>query len=421
MQLKRFSSLVLISFITLGFGCNPGRNLQISPESIIDDSQAFESFNAARQVTTDDREMGGTIKNAAFAQNKLSTENISKNSSVYTFKTVQIKKGMKSDDGDAEKIRISGTINYPDDKNKLKAGANITVNVLENGKVVGSTVTNEAGVWAVSLDKNQFAGKSFTTNFQFTNKLWNVTGKSQPYQWQGPQIEQLSGDTDTGTIAPVSGSENAKAAFINDIYNRYLQFFKKTGVDITPWWKKQIKTVWPMTSNYYSWGTVNLSDADHWDVNGHEIGHAMTDIGTNSDMGGGQHKIDECYSEDLAWSEGFATFLSGAVSLDSNDEDARFEFLVPRRAPIRMENVPDDVCKGQKNEWRVSAAMWDLYDGHLDGGDSIDIPFKTIWASLSRKDRRIGSMQDAANSLKELTSADIKPAIDAANKFNTMF
>jgi hypothetical protein len=419
MQLKRFTALTMVSFMTLVAGCSTSSGLFTEPVTEIQDLGAERGPS---QVTTNDNELAGTMKDAAVAQNKLSSENISKNSAVYTFRTVQLKKGRKAaTTREEERISVSGTISYFDDKNRQKAGANISVNLAENGKKVASAVTAENGTWSVSLDKGQFTGKSLTTSFVFSNKQWNITGKSQPYQWQGPAIENLAGDTDTGTIAPVSGSENAKAAFINDIYNRYLLFFKREGVETNTWWKKQVKTIWPGDANYYSWGTVNLTDADHWDVNGHEIGHAMTDLGTNSQMGGGQHKIDECYSEDLAWSEGFATFLSGAVSLEKNDEDARFEFLVPRRAPIRIENVPEDVCKGQKNEWRVSAAMWDLYDIHSESGDSIDVPFKTIWAALGRKDKRIGSMKDAADSLKELVSQDITPAIDASLKFNTMF
>ena len=419
MNFTKLTTLALLGTLTLVLGCNTANNQLSENNSLSQVTDSFQSFNN-KNIVIDDDDISSGKQISAAAQNKLSSENISKNTSSFVFKTVQILKG-KSDliSKDSDKYSISGIINYYDDKNRLKPGANITVNLIQNGKAVGSALTGENGSWNISLDKNQFNGKSVKVNFVFANKLWAINGKTQ-YQWDGPQINSLTSDIDTGTLAPVKDSENAKAAFIQDIYNRYLAFFKKEGVDINPWWNKQLKTIWPGSGDYYSWGTVNLTGAHQWDVNGHEIGHAMTDIGTNSEMGGGQHKIDECYSEALAWSEGFATFLAGAISLERADKDARFEFLVPRRAPIRIENVPEDVCKGQKNEWRVSATMWDLYDSNSDGDDNLSIPFKTIWSSLSRKDRRIASARDAVNSLKELASSQ-SSAIDTSVKFNTMF
>ena len=98
---------------------------------------------------------------------------------------------------------------------------------------------------------------------------------------------------------------------------------------------------------------------------------------------GGSHKIDECYSEGLAWSEGWASFFAAAVHLSPDDADAKFEFMVPRRAPIRVENVPDDVCKGSASEWRVFSGLWDLYDRHEDGLDHIALGFGPIWKGVT--------------------------------------
>ncbi len=383
-----------------------------------DTSNKVGTFSSAKNIKINDDEMGSSIKNSAFKKNKLETESKTKNNLL--FKTTLIKKGSIKKSEDSNSFKISGVIKYNDDKGNLKDGGNITVNLTVDGKTIASNLTEENGSWIINLEKAKYSGKNIGVNFQFTNKLWSITGQDKTYSWEGQSITALSSDIDAGTISPVKGTENAKAAFINDIYNRYLKMFKKEGIDINGWWKVQLKTVWPQNGNYYSYNTVNLSDADHWDVNGHEIGHAMTDIGTNSNMGGGQHKIDECYTETLAWSEGFATFLSGVISIDKADNDARFEFLVPRRAPIREENVPQDVCKGQKNEWRASATIWDLYDTNQDGDDKVSIPFKIIWSAVSRKDKTIGSVKDLVDSLK-VVAPQYNEAVDSAVKFNTMF
>jgi len=146
-------------------------------------------------------------------------------------------------------------------------------------------------------------------------------------------------------------------------------------------WNRKIEFSWPDDGDYYSWGVVHLTRGDHWDVVGHEMGHAIYDLGGIGAMGGGQHKIDECYTEALALSEGWASFFSAWVNLKLDDADARFEYLVPRRAPIRIENVPEDVCKGQKNEWRVSGFFWDLIDTHDDGEVQAE-SFARMWRSL---------------------------------------
>lgn len=416
----------MFSLLLTSFACNTESNVNVENTPVSTEENSFNSLSTAKKPI-DDSEMGGGKKNNAFTETKIINESILKDKNSLIFKIVKIAGKTSSKQKNTslifareDKFNVSGTINYYDDKGRLKAGESVTVTLVSNGQNVGTTLTDENGFWAIGLDKAKFTGKAVTPKFEFGNKYWSIGGKGN-YQWQGAPITSLSGDVDTGVLAPVKDSESAKTAFIHDIFLRYTKFFKKEGIDISTWWKKPIKTVWPGSGNYYSWGTLNVTHADHWDVNGHELGHAITDIGTNSQMGGGQHKIDECYERTIAWSEGFATFLSGVVSLDKAEEDARFEFLVPRRAPIRIENVPDDVCKGQNNEWRVSAALWDLYDAHNDGEDSVSVPFKLIWQALSRPEKSIGSMKDAADSLRQIAPQEYHQTIDSALTHNTMF
>jgi hypothetical protein len=146
-------------------------------------------------------------------------------------------------------------------------------------------------------------------------------------------------------------------------------------------WTRPVMFSWPSDGDYYTGGVVHLTRGDHWDVVGHEMGHAIFDLGRLGVMAGGQHKIDECYTEALALSEGWASFFSAFVSLSRDDPDARFEFLVPRRAPIRIENVPADVCAGESNEWRVAAFFWDLLDTHADG-ETLERSFEELWRPL---------------------------------------
>lgn len=160
-------------------------------------------------------------------------------------------------------------------------------------------------------------------------------------------------------------------------------------------WTSPIKFVWPGGGDYYN-GEVNITRGDFWDVVGHEMGHAIYDLGGLGVFGGGEHKIDQCYSDAMALSEGWASAFSAWVSVDLRDPDARFEYMVPRRAPIRFENIPADVCKGPKNEWRVTGYFWDLIDFNADHEDA-QMMFKFVWDSMFKKNAR--TMSDVKNLL----------------------
>lgn len=168
----------------------------------------------------------------------------------------------------------------------------------------------------------------------------------------------------------------------------------QVGLDF---WRNPSTFVWPDEADYYSFGQIHVTRGDHWDVVGHELGHAIYDLGKLGILGGGVHKIDECYSQDLALSEGWASFFSAWLSVDLSDPDAQFEFMVPRRAPIRFETIPSDVCIGETNEWRVTGFFWDLLDLHEDGEKSQEA-FSRVWQSM--KGSRVNSASAARGRLK---------------------
>ncbi len=152
-------------------------------------------------------------------------------------------------------------------------------------------------------------------------------------------------------------------------------------------WSSRLDFVWPSGGDYYQWGQVNVTRGDHWDVVGHELGHGIYDLADIGSFGGGQHKIDECYTLALALSEGWASYFSGWLGVALDDPDARFEFLVPRRAPIHFENVPTDVCNGPTNEWRVTSFLWDVID-LADDGEASTEPFARVWRALASSGSR---------------------------------
>lgn len=173
-----------------------------------------------------------------------------------------------------------------------------------------------------------------------------------------------------------STAPEGQAVMIWEVASRAVQKF--TEIQRLEFWGGPLQISWPADGDYYSWGTVYITRGDYWDVVGHEIGHAIYDRANIGALSGGQHYIDQCYTDSLALSEGWASFFSAWISVDRNDPAAKFEFMVPRRAPLGIETVPDDVCAGPTNEWRVYAFLWDVIDLN-DDGELSTVEFQRYW------------------------------------------
>lgn len=306
---------------------------------------------------------------------------------------------------------------------------------LARARLVGA---GASAAWAPVDGEGRFAlpapqspSGSYRVRLSLDNALWALVNPrtSGPYEWESPSFSLEAGaGRDLGALEPVPSSQNAKFGVLHLAYLEALDYLKSNG-DIA-WWKKPLRINIPVQGDFFSpWAwSLSLSNPLAWDVVLHELGHAVQHGAMKAAAAGGSHKIDECYNPALAWSEGWATFFAASVRLSRDDADAKFEFLVPRRAPIRIENVPEDVCRGQSSEWRVAAGLWDLLDTHPDGKDAYAMPFSVIWVSLRGKSMEsmssawglIAQNLDAAqrtaaeNSLIENTLLPNKPALAAA-------
>lgn len=194
-----------------------------------------------------------------------------------------------------------------------------------------------------------------------------------------------------------------------DIAQRAVNKFKE--IDLLDFWKNQITFKFPADGDYYQSfnKTVSITKGYQWDIVGHELGHGIYDMAKIGAAGGGAHKIDQCYSNALALSEGWASYFSAWLSVDLNDPDAKFEYMVPRRSPIEFEHIPSDVCKGQGNEWRVTGFFWDLIDLNNDG-EEMEQSFQRIF-NITKN----AKMKEA----KDLVDLMIKDGIDSMSIQNT--
>lgn len=232
---------------------------------------------------------------------------------------------------------------------------------------------------------------------RFDNKYFKIS-KRQSYE--------LNGEVACGKINTWTFDATTPEGQILSIYKVAMiavEKLKNSGV--IGFWTQKITFRYPGDGDYYNYNTVNLTRGNHWDVVGHELGHAIYDQAGIGAFGGGSHKIDECYSGALALSEGWASFFSAWLSIDLNDPNAQFEYMVPRRAPLEIETIPSDVCKGPRNEWRVTGFMWDLID-HNEDGESLKIPFAKLWETTLNKD-----FSDTKQLAKKVLSSGYDPIL----------
>lgn len=254
------------------------------------------------------------------------------------------------------------------------------------------------GVWGEVWLQNCPAGESVRASASLEDSHFSITSGRRTYR--------ISATVACGNHVRLifnEDSDGGQALGIWQVaYRAKAQLAEAVGLDF---WRSTIPFSWPADADYYSWGTVHISRGDHWDVVGHEMGHAIYDQADIGAFGGGQHFIDRCYSGNLALSEGWASYFSAWVSVPLDDADARFEYMVPRRAPIRFENIPEDVCEGPNNEWRVNGFFWDFID-LADDGEGGTETFARVWQALLN-----GNARNVGAAAQSLVSAGFDPAL----------
>ena len=135
-------------------------------------------------------------------------------------------------------------------------------------------------------------------------------------------------------------------------------------------------------SNYSPfWNEITIGDAagdDGYDdtVIIHEYGHFIADRYGCDDSSGGNHYLDRHYDPDLAWSEGWANYLSSAVRdsswyLDYNWSSSSWY--------VREDWDAWKTVTGSDNEGAVVATLWDLHDSTTESFDVLAMGGDEIW------------------------------------------
>ncbi|MBI4425724.1 MAG: hypothetical protein HY554_18485, partial [Elusimicrobia bacterium] len=223
---------------------------------------------------------------------------------------------------------VSGTFLLPDRQGGLQPARQASAALVGPDGKAGRTIPVSAdGSWALPIDA-ALSG-TFRVRLTLGGALWSFEdpGTRAGYAWDSPGFTLPSPEpVRLGALSPAPGSENAKVGLIHLTYLETLDAFERHGVG-RGWWDRTLTVYWPDGSDYFSsWGfELHLTAPEAWDVNLHELGHALMHASMRAAGAGGPDMIDYCYVPAMAWSEGWATFFAAAVHLEPSDPDARFE------------------------------------------------------------------------------------------------
>jgi hypothetical protein len=137
---------------------------------------------------------------------------------------------------------------------------------------------------------------------------------------------------------------------------------------------------------------INLSgendDPDGYDdtVILHEYGHFIADKYACDDSFGGDHDVNKHYNKRLAWSEGWANYLSSAV------RGTPLYMDIDGAGVVGFSNWEDWTVTGSTNEGAVAATLWDLHDGANEAHDRLNLGGDEIWGTF--QNRMGGSLSD---------------------------
>ncbi len=156
-----------------------------------------------------------------------------------------------------------------------------------------------------------------------------------------------------------------------------------------------------MATGIYLLGGVNgnvCTDTDHFDnsVIIHEYGHFLEKDQAYSDSPGGSHDGNSIIDPRLAWSEGWANFLQGAVLSDSHYIDtignyscttnSSAAFYLNLETPISGQdfvNAGTFSGEGAFREVSVARVLWDSMNGPGSDTFGASLGFKYIWKAFS--------------------------------------
>ena len=273
-------------------------------------------------------------------------------------------------------ITVTGRLWYTDRAGASRPLINATVDIRDSDTFGDEQLTSVVTGWdgrfsaVVNNDDGWFQnGRDIYIRVRATNSRFRVQDCSAwpdwTYSWASDVRSELSDGTvvDFGNLAT---NANNEASILFQDLNQGWSFLTSTGGQDPGF----VDLCWPEDSSVYStfWEEIDIEDGDEVarDIVLHEYGHATMHNAYDGDWPsntGGPHGFDDALHPNMAFTEGWGTFIALAINDDGTYDSNGWSRAIEGFGHFSGHAAGD----GQANEGHVAAGMHDVRDGKADG------------------------------------------------------
>lgn len=273
-------------------------------------------------------------------------------------------------------ITVTGRIFYTDRAGTLRPLINATVDIRDSDTFGDEQLTSVITGWdgrfsaVVNNDDGWFQnGRDIYIRVRTTNSRFRVQDCAAWPDWTYSWVSDVRNDLSDGTVVDfgsLATNENNEASILFQDLNQGWNFLTTAGGQDPGF----VDLCWPEGASQYStfWEEIDIEDGDEVarDIVLHEYGHATMHNAYDGywpPNTGGAHGFDDILHQNMAFTEGWGTFIALAINDDGVYNSNGWSRLIESFSHASGHTSGD----GQVNEGHVAAGMHDVRDANADG------------------------------------------------------
>lgn len=273
-------------------------------------------------------------------------------------------------------ITVTGRIFYTDRAGALRPLINATVDIRDSDTFSDEQLTSVITGWdgrfsaVVNNDDGWFQdGRDIYIRVRTTNSRFRVQDCAAWPDWTYSWVSDVRNDLSDGTVVDfgdLATGDNNEASILFQDMNQGWNFLTTAGGQDPGF----VDLCWPEDSSAYStfWEEIDIEDGDEVarDIVLHEYGHATMHNaygGYWPSNTGGDHGFDDILHQNMAFTEGWGTFIALAINDDGVYNSNGWSRSIENFSHVTGHTSGD----GQVNEGHVAAGMNDVRDTAADG------------------------------------------------------
>lgn len=273
-------------------------------------------------------------------------------------------------------ITVTGRLFFTDRAGTLRPLVNATVDIRDSDTFGDEQLTSVITGWdgrftvVVNNDDGWFQnGRDIYIRVRTTNSRFRVQDCAAWPDWTYSWVSDVRDDLSDGTVVDfgsLATDENNGASILFQDLNQGWNFLTTAGGQDPGF----VDLCWPEGSSVYStfWGEIDIEDGDEVarDIVLHEYGHATMHNAYDGywpSNTGGAHGFDDTLHQNMAFTEGWGTFIALSVNDDGVYHSNGWSRAIENFAHGSGHSNGD----GQVSEGHVAAGMHDVRDANADG------------------------------------------------------